>query len=88
MKKYNSIFKDENGNYVKKVIFADKLEEVKALPNYIGNDGIERVKHPSPEIMVRALYAMGVKVVDFYEMCDEIVNISGDAENNPKITKI
>lgn len=52
MKKFTVLLKEENGNYIEKVIFAEKQKDLGEIVAVVKS---ERVKHPSPDLLQRTL---------------------------------
>lgn len=71
MKKYTVVTK-VNGDFKELVYYAENTKDIKALEGFVAISKTERVKHPSPEIMQRAIIGLGGDLVKFYNLCDKI----------------
>lgn len=82
MKKYIVLMhvakRDAEGNptsemeYKELPFFGTDSKQIKALEGYKNITSSERVTHPSPEVMQRALIANNVDLTAFYSDCDTI----------------
>lgn len=73
MKKHFVVMRTENG-LVEGVVFSELSgrELKKSNPNILTVISSERVPHPSPELLVKALNTMGVDVAKMYRTCYEL----------------
>jgi len=87
MKQFTIIYRDENGNLQERVFFAATSKEVKSINGFVAITKTERVKHPSPEIMQRAILNYQeqpelLNLPNFYATCRHIENEMKEVTEN------